>query len=45
MFCAHPSVFRIIKHTCVSAPGLVLYTYIYISYLLTALGKDCVYLM
>lgn len=45
MFSAHPSVFRIIIHTCVSAPGLVLYTYIYTSYLLTALGKDYVYLL
>lgn len=45
MFSAHPSVFKIIKHMCVSAPGLVLYTYIYTSYLLTALGKDYMYLM
>jgi hypothetical protein len=45
MFSAQPSVFKIIKHMCVSAPGLVLYTYIYTSYLLTALGKDYVCLM
>jgi len=45
MFSAHPSVFKVIKHTCVSAPGLVLYTNIYTSYLLTALAKDYVHLM
>lgn len=39
MFIAHPTVFKTVKHTCVSAPDLVPYIYIYTSYLLTALGK------